>query len=272
MLKRSSRTLLSGLVLLFTALWLAPVVTADAAGTAAAQDGAAGRVITVFAAASLTDALQELTTEFDKTSGITVRLSFAASSALARQIDSGAPADVFFSADLEWMDYLQARKLIDSGSRRNLLGNGLVLIAPSSSTLKLTIKPHFDLVGALGQGRLATGDPDSVPVGRYARAALTSLGVWSEVEPRLVRAENVRAALAYVDRGEVPLGIVYRTDALIDHGVRIVDVFPADTHPPIVYPIALTVGARGGAREFTDFLRSPKAAAVFVKYGFTPHD
>jgi molybdate transport system substrate-binding protein len=252
-------------VLLLAALWLRPALAADAADLA-------GRSITVFAAASLTDALQELATEFDKTSGITVRLSFAASSALARQIENGAPADVFFSADLEWMDYLQEHKLIDSGSRRNLLGNRLVLVAPAASTLKLTIKPHFDLGGALGKGRLATGDPDSVPVGRYARAALTSLGVWKEIEPRLVRAENVRAALAFVDRGEVPLGIVYQTDALIDHGVRIVDVFPADTHPPIIYPIARTVGAHAGAGEFMDFLRSPQAAQVFVKYGFTPHE
>lgn len=264
MLNRCSGSLL-GCALLLAALWLRPAVAADGADLA-------GRSITVFAAASLTDALQEITAEFDKTSGITVRLSFAASSALARQIENGAPADVFFSADLEWMDYLQAHKLIDSGSRRNLLGNRLVLIAPSASPLKLSIKPHFDLAGALGKGRLATGDPDSVPVGRYARAALTSLGVWSDVEPRLVRAENVRAALAFVDRGEAPLGIVYQTDALIDPGVRIVDVFPADTHPPITYPIALTVGARSGAREYADFLRSPKAAAVFVKFGFTANE
>ncbi len=278
MLKRCSVTPVRCALLLLAALWLGLALPAEAAAAAAAAavagpataGGAAGRAITVFAAASLTDALQELTTEFDKTSGITVRLAFAASSALARQIENGAPADVFFSADLEWMDYLQAHKLIDLGSRRNLLGNRLVLIAPSSSTLKLTIKPNFDLAGALGNGRLATGDPDSVPVGRYARASLTSLGVWNAVEPRLVRAENVRAALAFVDRGEAPLGIVYQTDALIDHGVRIVDVFPADTHPPITYPIALTVGARSGAREFADFLRSPKAATVFVKYGFTP--
>lgn len=240
------------------------------AAAAHAGAGAAARSITVFAAASLTDALQELADDFRKASGIVVKSSFAASSALARQIESGAPADVFFSADLEWMDYLAARRLIKVESRRDLLGNRLVLVAPSASTIALKIGPHFGLAAALGTGRLATGDPDSVPVGRYARAALTTLGVWPQVGNRLVRAENVRAALALVDRGEVPLGIVYRTDALIDPGVRIVDLFAADSHPPITYPIALTVDARSGAQEFVDFLRTPTADAVFVKYGFAP--
>jgi molybdate transport system substrate-binding protein len=251
-------------------LGLLVVVLAGMRPAGAADAAAPGRSITVFAAASLTDALQELADDFGRTSGIAVKASFAASSALARQIESGAPADVFISADLEWMDYLAARKLIQVDSRRDLLGNRLVLVAPSASTLVLKIEPHFGLAAALGTSRLATGDPDSVPVGRYARAALTTLGVWPQVDNRLVRAESVRAALAFVDRGEVPLGIVYRTDALIDHGVRIVDVFPADTHPPITYPIALTAGARSGAREFVDFLHTPPAAAVFVKYGFAP--
>jgi len=240
---------------------------------ALAVDGAAGsaaRTITVFAASSLTDALQELSTAFGRASGMTAKLSFAASSALARQIESGAPADVFFSADLEWMDYLETRKLVKAESRRNLLGNHLVLIAPSASALTLKIEPNFALAEALGKGRLATGDPDSVPVGRYARAALTSLGVWSSVENRLVRADNVRAALTFVERTEVPLGIVYQTDASIDKGVRIVDVFPETTHPPITYPIALTTAARSGAQEFIDFLHTPTADAVFVKYGFAP--
>lgn len=263
-MKHIFRALLTCCCWALAALGVLPVLLSDA------QGAAPGRSITVFAAASLTDSLQELTADFGRTTGINVRLSFAASSALARQIESGAPADVFLSADQEWMDYLGARKLIDPGSRRDLLGNRLVLVAPSASGISLRIEPHFGLVGALGKGRLATGDPDSVPVGRYARAALTQLGVWSEVEPRLVRAENVRAALALVDRGEVPLGIVYLTDALIDRGVRVVGVFPGDTHPPITYPIALTVGARSGAREFVDFLHSPAADAVFVKYGFAP--
>ena len=226
--------------------------------------------IVVFAAASLTNALQELGDEFGKSPGSAVKFSFAASSALARQIESGAPADLFFSADLEWMDYLQTRKLIQPGSRHDVLGNRLVLIAPAGSTIALKVKPHFLLADALGSGRLATGDPDSVPVGRYAQAALTALGVWASVEKRLVRADNVRAALAFVDRGEVPLGIVYKTDALVDRGVRIVDIFPADTHPPITYPLALTTDARADARRFADFLRTPTADAVFVKYGFIP--
>lgn len=229
-----------------------------------------GRAIVVFAAASLTDALQELGDDFGKSSGVTVKFSFAASSVLARQIESGAPADMFFSADLEWMDYLQTRKLIQSGSRHDLLSNRLVLIAPANSTIGLRIEPHFGLAEALGKGRLATGDPDSVPVGRYARASLTALGVWNSVEDRIVRAENVRAALAFVDRGEVPLGIVYRTDALVDKGVRIVDEFPAETHPPITYPLALTAGAKSGASQFADYLRTVTADAVFVKYGFVP--
>jgi molybdate transport system substrate-binding protein len=224
----------------------------------------------VFAAASLTNALQELGESFDAASGTTVKFSFAASSALARQIENGAPADVFFSADIDWMDYLQTRKLIQNATRRDLLGNRLVLIAPAASTVHLQIAPHFALVNALGTGRLATGDPDSVPVGRYARAALTTLGVWSSVEGHIVGAENVRAALTFVERGEAPLGIVYKTDALVDKGVRIVDTFPADTHPPITYPVALTVGAKNGAAQFADYLRTPTADAVFTKYGFTP--
>ncbi len=252
--------------------WLLPLTLCllHPAWSADAARATAGRTIVVFAAASLTDALGELTTDFGTSPGITVKLSFAASSALARQIESGAPADVFFSADLEWMDYLETRKLIKPGSRHDVVGNRLVLIAPSASPIKLAIAPHFALAEALGGGRLATGDPDSVPVGRYARAALTSLGVWNTVENRLVRAENVRAALAFVDRAEVPLGIVYQTDALIDKGVRIVAAFPDDTHPPIVYPIALTAGARSGAQEFVAFLRTPAAQAVFTRYGFTP--
>jgi len=226
--------------------------------------------IVVFAAASLTNALEELGAGFDAATGAPIKLSFAASSALARQIESGAPADIFFSADIDWMDYLQSRKLIQVNTRRDVVGNRLVLIAAATSTLTLRIAPHFALVTALGTGRLATGDPDSVPVGRYARAALTALGVWSAVEGHIVGAENVRAALAFVDRGEAPLGIVYKTDALVDKGVRIVDTFPLDTHPPITYPIALTVGARSGAAQFADFLRTQAADAIFIKYGFAP--
>jgi molybdate transport system substrate-binding protein len=226
-------------------------------------------VITVFAAASLTNVLQELGDGFTKETSIPVRFSFAASSALARQIENGAPADVFFSADLEWMDYLQTRNLIQRDTRHDVLGNRLVLIAPQGSTIKLKIEPHFPLAAALGKGRLATGDPESVPAGRYAREALTTLSVWMEVQDRLVRADSVRSALAFVDRGEAPLGIVYETDALIDKGVRVVDVFPASSHLPIVYPVALTVSAKGGAARFVDYLRGPAGDLAFKAYGFT---
>jgi molybdate transport system substrate-binding protein len=225
--------------------------------------------ITVFAAASLSNVLQELGDGFTKESSIPVRFSFAASSALARQIENGAPADIFFSADLEWMDYLQTRNLIQRDSRHDALGNRLVLIAPADSTIKLKIKPRFALAAALGKGRLATGDPDAVPVGRYAHEALTTLGVWDGVVERLVRADSVRSALAFVDRGEAPLGIVYETDALIDKKVRVVDVFPENTHLPIVYPIALTNASKSEAAQFVAFIRGPAGAIAFKAYGFT---
>jgi molybdate transport system substrate-binding protein len=229
----------------------------------------AEEALLVFAAASLTNALTDLGAAYQKETGQEVRSSFAASSALARQMEAGARADVFFSADVEWMDYVQARNLIDTASRRDLLGNKLVLVAPASSGVSLKIAPGFPLAAALGHGRLSTGDPDSVPVGRYARAALTSLGVWSDVADRLVRADNVRTALAFVSRGEAPLGIVYETDARVDPGVRVVDTFPESTHVPIVYPIAVTRGARQGAARFVAFLAGPTGRAAFEKYGFS---
>jgi molybdate transport system substrate-binding protein len=225
--------------------------------------------ITVFAAASLTNALQELGDGFTKETSIPVRFSFAASSTLARQIENGAPADVFLSADQEWMDYLQTRNLIRADTRRDVLGNRLVLIAPADSTIKLKIEPRFPLAAALGKGRLATGDPDSVPVGRYAREALTALGVWNDVADRVVRADSVRSALAFVDRAEAPLGIVYETDALIDKRVRVVDVFPAESHKPIVYPIALTGAAKTEAARFVAYIRGPAGVVAFKAYGFT---
>jgi molybdate transport system substrate-binding protein len=226
--------------------------------------------ITVFAAASLTNVLQELGDGYTKDSSVPVRFSFAASSTLARQIENGSPADIFFSADLEWMDYLQARKLIQTATRRDIVGNQLVLIAPVDSKLTLKIQPHFALAAALGKGRLATGDPDSVPVGRYAREALTNLGVWDQISPRLVSADSVRAALAFVDRGEAMLGIVYSTDALIDEKVRVIDIFPPDTHMPIIYPAAVTVAASADAEKFLNFIRGPAGDLVFRRYGFTP--
>jgi molybdate transport system substrate-binding protein len=224
--------------------------------------------LVVFAAASLTNVLQEVGEGFTAQTAVPIKFSFAASSALARQIENGAPADVFFSADVEWMDYLQSRKLIQVPTRRDVLGNRLVLIAPADSKIELKIGPHFPLAAVLGKGRLATGDPDSVPVGRYAREALTKLGVWSDVEARLVRADSVRSALAFVDRGEVALGIVYATDAQIDKKVRVVDVFPDDTHQPIVYPIALTAVAKADAIKFADYVGSAASGATFKKYGF----
>jgi molybdate transport system substrate-binding protein len=226
--------------------------------------------ITVFAAASLTNVLQELGDGFTKDSNIPVRFSFAASSALARQIENGAHADVFFSADLEWMDYLQARNLIQAATRHDVLGNQLVLIAPVDSKINLKIAPHFALAAAVGKGRLATGDPDSVPVGRYAHEALANLGVWDEVEARLVRADSVRSALAFVDRGEAVLGIVYATDALIDTAVRVVSVFPDTSHKPIIYPAALSTGAKADAAKFLAYIRGPAGDLAFKHYGFMP--
>lgn len=225
--------------------------------------------ILVFAAASLSNALQEIAAAYQKTAAVAVRMSFDASSSLARQIEAGAPADLYFSADVEWMDYLQSRHLIRTETRRDLLGNQLVLIAPAGSQIRLEIGPHFALAAALGPGRLAIADPDSVPAGRYARAALTALGVWSEVADRLARAENVRAAMRFVARGETPLGIVYSSDAQVERDVRVVDTFPAGTHEPIVYPVSLTVSAKGEAADFLAYLEGPQARAVFAKYGFT---
>jgi molybdate transport system substrate-binding protein len=226
--------------------------------------------ITVFAAASLTDVLQELGDGFTKDSSIPIRFSFAASSTLARQIENGAPAHVFFSADQEWMDYLQTRKLIQPATRHDVLGNKLVLIAPTDSQVMLKVHPHFALAATLGTGRLATGDPDSVPVGRYAREALTNLGVWDDVSARLVRADSVRSALAFVDRGEAALGIVYLTDALIDKKVRVIDEFPASSHKAIIYPVAMTTSAKEDAAKFVSFIRGPAGIAAFQRYGFTP--
>jgi molybdate transport system substrate-binding protein len=230
---------------------------------------AADPELLVFAAASLTNVLDALGPEYTKATGQPVKFSFAASSALARQLEAGASADVFLSADAEWMDYVQTRNLIDPSTRRDLLGNRLVLIAPASNTVTLKIEPGFALGRALGSGRLATGDPDMVPVGKYAQSALTALGVWNDVADRLARAENARTALAFVARGEAPLGIVYATDAKIEPGVRVVGVFPADTHPPITYPVAVVKDAHRGAGRFAAFLAGEAARAKFQELGFT---
>jgi molybdate transport system substrate-binding protein len=230
------------------------------------------RDLLVFAAASLTEALEEADAAFTSQTGIKVTASFAASSVLAKQIEAGARADAFVSADREWMDYLEQRGLIEPASRRDLLGNALVLVAAADSPVRLRIAPHFELAAALGNGRLATGDPDSVPAGRYARAALTQLGVWPQVAGRLLRGENVRTALEYVARGEAPLGIVYRTDAQAETRVRVVDVFPADSHPPITYPFALTAVARPESARLAEFLGSDAAREIFVRRGFAVLD
>jgi len=224
----------------------------------------------VFAAASLANVLGDIDKAFSGRTGIRVTSSLAASSTLAKQIEAGAPADVYFSADLQWMDYLQQRGLLRAGSRQDLVGNSLVLIAPTGSALRVTIGPGIDLPRLLGGGRLAVADPDSVPAGIYAREALVKLGAWNGVAPRLVRAENVRAALEYVARGDAPLGIVYRTDALVEKRVRVVGVFPADSHPPIVYPVALTRRAGATAARYLVYITSPEVQPIFRKWGFEP--
>jgi molybdate transport system substrate-binding protein len=249
--------------------WLAILaLTLVAGGSSWAADAPPARLL-VFAAASLTNVLDEIGHTYSQETGQEVKFSYAASSTLARQLEAGAQADIFFAADTEWMDYLQARSLIVPVSRRNLLGNQLVLVAPADSKIELKIAPGFALAAALGQDRLALGDPDSVPAGKYARAALTTLGVWNQVADKLVRADSVRTALAFVDRGEAPLGIVYQTDALIDKHVRMVDTFADNTHPPIVYPIALTSNATASAARFIDYLRNPTSQTTFKKYGFS---
>ncbi|MEI9885623.1 MAG: molybdate ABC transporter substrate-binding protein [Rhizomicrobium sp.] len=246
--------------------WLRAGLVAALLALAPAAAMAAG--LTVFAAASLTDALGDVGKAYKAKTGNDVVFSFAASSALARQIEASGGADLFMSADTDWMDYLDNRGLVAHDTRKNLLGNQLVLIAPAESKVSLTIAPHFDLLGALGGGRLSIADPDSVPAGKYARTALTQLGVWNGVVNHLVNAENVRVALAYVARGEAPLGIVYTTDALGEKRVHIVGTFPENTHAPIVYPAALVKDGKPEAKAFLDFLSGPEATAIFAKGGF----
>jgi molybdate transport system substrate-binding protein len=229
-----------------------------------------GADLLVFAAASLRDALDEADALYRRDSGARVTVAYAASGALARQIEAGAPADLFISADLGWMDYLEERRLIAAGTRRNLVGNGLVLVAPADAAQLVDIHPGFDLLGRLGGGRLAMGQPRSVPAGRYAEEALTALGVWDVARRHAAYAESVRAALALVASGEAPLGIVYRSDAAAAPGVRIVATFPPGLHAPIVYPIAVTAGARdpATAAAYIAFLAGPVAQAAFAKQGF----
>lgn len=246
-------------------LFAVTVLMAQLAPAAESQRDA----LIIFAAASLTDVLQQLGPQYTQSSGVPVKFSFSASSALAKQIESGAGADVFLSADQEWMNYLDERKRIQPESRQDLLGNRLVLIAPKDSRVAVDLASRTSMLDALGKnGRLATGDPDSVPVGRYAKSALTSLKLWEALEPRLARADNVRVALMYVARGESPLGIVYATDAAVEPKVRVVTVFPESSHLPITYPVAATQGAKADASSFTQFLRSDTAQAAFTQAGF----
>jgi len=231
--------------------------------------GAHSAGLVVFAAASLKEALDEQILVFDPRGGNRIVASYAASSALARQIEHGAPADLFISADAEWMDYLATRGRIDGGSRVDLLSNRLALVSPRASRLRLVIAPGFPLGEALGRGRLAMADPGHVPGGRYARAALEALGAWKAVSGRIARSENVRAALVLVARGETPLGIVYRTDALAEPRVRVIGEFPTTSHPRITYPAAVTASSRSPAvRELLRFLRSRAARGVWKKHGF----
>jgi molybdate transport system substrate-binding protein len=227
--------------------------------------------VTVFAAASLKNALDDVAAAYKAETGKTVVISYAASSALAKQIEEAAPADIFFSADLAWMDYLEERDLIVKDTRHTLLGNEIVLVAPADSAATITVAKGMDLAAALGSdGRLAMANVDSVPAGKYGKAALEWLGVWEAVAPRVVQADNVRAALAFVATGEVPLGIVYQTDANSEPKVKVVGTFPADSHPPILYPAAMTASSTNPeARAFFDYLRSDAAKPAYEKQGFT---
>jgi molybdate transport system substrate-binding protein len=233
-----------------------------------AQAGTRAPVV-VFAAASLTNALEEIDADYTKQTGVAVKESFASSSTLARQIEAGAPAQVFISADTKWMDYLAGKGLV--GAQTTLLGNALALIAPSDAAIgPRGIGPGFDWLKPLGpDGRLSVGDPDHVPAGIYAKEALQHLGVWNELEPRLARAEDVRGALALVERGDAPLGIVYVTDARVSAKVKIVGVFPPASHSPIVYPAAMVKGGdTPSVRNYFRFLRGTQARAIFARFGF----
>jgi molybdate transport system substrate-binding protein len=249
----------AGLFVAFVLLW----------GAVSSPATAEDKTLTVFAAASMKNALDDIDTAFTAKTGIKVSASYAASSTLAKQIEQGAPADIFVSADTDWMDYAVSKKTINEPTRSNLLGNSIVLIAPKDSKIdNVTIAQGFDLAKLAGDGRIATGDVKSVPVGKYAKAALEKLGAWQAAEPKFAMAESVRAALTLVARGEAVLGIVYSTDAKVEPGVKIVGTFPADSHPPIIYPVAATATAKAEAADYLAFLRTSAAKAIFEKYGF----
>ncbi len=226
--------------------------------------------LTVFAAASLTDAMKDIGKLWEAAGHGAVRFNFAASSTLARQMEQGAPANMFASADVQWMDYAAGKGLIATDTRRNLLGNDLVLVMPKDKARQIVIDSALDVAALLGaDGRIATGDPANVPVGIYARQALTKLGLWAKIEPRLARSDSVRSALLLVERGEAPAGIVYATDAPIAPGVAIVGVFPDASHDPIIYPFAVTkAGDTAEARALLNYLAGPDAAKIFRAHGF----
>jgi molybdate transport system substrate-binding protein len=243
-----------------------PILCGSTCLPALAQD----KTLTVFAAASMKNALDDVDAAFTAKTGIGIVPSYAASSALAKQIEQGAPADIFASADADWMDYAVSRKTIAGPTRVNLLGNSIVLVTPKDSRIDhVTIGPGFDLANLAGAGTIVTGDVKAVPVGKYAKAALEKLGAWHASAPKFAMAESVRAALTLVARGEAVLGIVYTTDARIEPGVKIVGTFPADSHPAILYPVAATTAAKPEAANYLAFLRSPAAKAIFERYGFT---
>jgi molybdate transport system substrate-binding protein len=257
---RLSTHRLAGLFVAFT------ILCGSASSPAVAQD----KNLTVFAAASMKNALDDVDAAYTAKTGVKIAASYAASSVLAKQIEQGAPADVFVSADTDWMDYATTKKAIAKPTRLNLLGNSIVLIAPRDSSINnVTIGPGFDLAKLAGAGKIATGDVNAVPVGKYAKAALEKLGAWDAAAPKFAMAESVRAALTLVARQEAVLGIVYATDAKVEPGVKIVGTFPADSHPPIIYPVAATTTAKAEAAGYLAFLRSSAAKAIFEKYGFS---
>jgi molybdate transport system substrate-binding protein len=231
---------------------------------------AQSRDVVVFAAASLKNALDVINEQWQRETGKKAIISYAASSALAKQIEQGAPAQMFISADLDWMDYAASKNLIKPDTRSNLLGNRIVLIAPKDKAQPVEIKLGFDLAKILGDGRLSMANVDAVPAGKYGKAALEKLGVWESVSAKIAQAENVRAALLLVSRGEAPVGVVYQTDAAADANVKIIGTFPENTHPPIIYPIALTASAmHPDAVQFLAYLKSAKARPLFEAQGFS---
>ncbi|EHM47972.1 molybdate ABC transporter substrate-binding protein [Yokenella regensburgei] len=250
-------------------LFAGATLTLSVAGQALAADAK----ITVFAAASLTNAMQDIAKEYKKEKNVDVVSSFASSSTLARQIEAGAPADLFISADQKWMDYAVDKKAIDTASRETLLGNSLVVVAPKASEQgDITIDAKTNWTSLLKGGRLAVGDPEHVPAGIYAKEALQKLGAWETLSPKLAPAEDVRGALALVERNEAPLGIVYGSDAVASKGVKVIGTFPEDSHKKVEYPIAIVEGHKNATvSAFYDYLKGPQASAIFKQYGFTTH-